>query len=102
MAGRTPTKVAHALRDVGEYLRDWRRLNRLSQSMVAARANISEQTVRAAESGTGTVSAENFFRILHVLGQLDGVVAATDPMASPVGRARATEQLPQRVRRHKL
>jgi DNA-binding XRE family transcriptional regulator len=102
VAGRTPTKVSHAMRDVGEYLRDWRRLNRITQSMVAARANISDQTVRALEAGSGTVSAENLFRVLHVLGLLDGVVAVTDPMNSPVGQARATEQLPQRVRRQNL
>lgn len=101
MAGRTPTKVTHALRDVGVNLRDWRRLNRLSQAMVAERANISEQTVRAIESGAGSVSGENLFRVLHVLGLLDGVVKPTDPMTSPVGQARAAEQLPQRVRRRK-
>lgn len=98
MTGRTPTKVSHALRDVGENVRDWRRLNRLTQELVARRANISDQTVRAIEQGSGSVSAENLFRVLHVLGLLDGVVAPTDPLTHPVGQARAAEILPQRIR----
>jgi len=98
MAGRTPTKVAHGLRTVGENLRDWRRLNRLTQAMVAERANVSEQTVRTIESGKGSVSAENLLRVMHVLGLLDRVINQTDPMATPVGRARAEEALPKKVR----
>ena len=99
MAGRTPVRVQHAMRDLGGNVRTWRKLNRLSQAMLAARANISEQTVRTIETGKGAVSTENLLRVLHVLGQLDGVVKATDPLESPVGRARADEQLPERVRR---
>ena len=99
MAGRTPTKVTHALRDLGENLRDWRRLNRLSQAMIAERANISVQTLRAIEMGSGSISSENLFRVLHVMGLLEAIVAPSDPLSSPVGQARAAEELPQRVRR---
>ena len=99
MAGHTPTKVRLALVDLGEHLRTWRKLNGLSQEMLAARADLSAQTVRGIENGTGTVSTENLLRVTHVLGLLDGLITSTDPLNSPVGRARANERLPQRVRR---
>jgi hypothetical protein len=44
------------------------------------------------------VSVENLLRVLRVLGILDGVPRALDPYRSDIGRLRADEQLPQRVR----
>jgi hypothetical protein len=38
------------------------------------------------------------FRILRALGILDNLMQATDPYESDVGRLRAGEELPQRVR----
>ncbi len=97
MARRPPVAVTRALRNIGEHLRRWRQLNGLTQALLAERADVSVPTVRAIETGT-PVSTENLARVLRVLGVLDGIVAATDPMSTDVGRLRADERLPQRVR----
>ena len=98
MSGRTPTAVARALADLGEHVRTWRKLNGLTAALAAERAGISRQTLRDIETGTGTVSAGNLMRVLRVLGILPAVIAATDPLNTDVGRLRADQALPQRVR----
>jgi len=97
MAGRPPVAVTRALRSLGEHLRRWRQLNGLTQALLAERADVSVPTVRAIETGA-PVSTESLARVLRVLGVLDGIVAAADPMSTDVGRLRADERLPQRVR----
>lgn len=42
---------------------------------------------------------ETFLRVARALGMLDEVVRAIDPMTSDVGRLRAVDALPIRVRR---
>ncbi len=98
MAGRTPVPVVRALADIGDHVRTWRKLNGLTAELTAERAGISRQTLRAIETGAGTVSTENFLRVVRVLGVLPAVVASTDPLTTDVGRLRADEALPQRVR----
>ena len=98
MVGRTPIQVARALADLGEHVRTWRKLNGLTAALAAERAGINRQTLRDIETGTGTVSSENLLRVLRVLGILSAVVAATDPLSTDVGRLRADQALPQRVR----
>jgi len=94
----TPLAVERALRVLGQHLSDWRKLQRLTAAQVAERAGISRDTLRAIEQGKGTASAENLLRVLRVLGVLDGVITATDPYLTDVGRLRADEILPKRVR----
>ena len=98
MVGRTPIQVARALADLGEHVRTWRKLNGLTAALAAERAGINRQTLRDIETGTGTVNSENLLRVLRVLGILPAVVAATDPLSTDVGRLRADQALPQRVR----
>jgi hypothetical protein len=45
------------------------------------------------------VRLDVFLNVAGALGQLDNVVNATDPYETPLGRARADEALPQRVRK---
>jgi transcriptional regulator with XRE-family HTH domain len=90
--------VARALRVLGQQVADWRKLQRLTAAQVAERAGISRDTLRAIEQGKGTASMENLLRVLRVLGILDGVITATDPYLTDVGRLRADEILPKRVR----
>jgi transcriptional regulator with XRE-family HTH domain len=97
MTGRTPGAVTRGLRDLGEHLRHWRKLNGVTQALLAERANVSVPTVQAVEAGRA-VSTENLARIAWVLGLLDTLVQAADPLASDVGRLRADQRLPQRVR----
>jgi hypothetical protein len=44
------------------------------------------------------VSFEIALRVLHGLAILDGVAVAVDPYENAVGRLRAADQLPRRVR----
>ena len=94
----TPLAVARALRVMGTHVSNWRKLQRLTAAQVAERAGISRDTLRAIEQGKGTASTENLFRVLRILGILDNVVAAADPYQTDVGRLRADEILPRRVR----
>jgi len=94
----TPLAVSRALRALGTHVADWRKLQRLTAAQVSERAGISRDTLRAIEQGKGTASTENLLRVLRILGVLDGVVAAADPYQTDVGRLRADEILPKRVR----
>ncbi len=94
----TPLGVTRALRVLGTHVSDWRKLQRLTAAQVAERAGISRDTLRAIEAGKGTASTENLLRVLRVLGILDSVITATDPYQTDVGRLRADEILPKRVR----
>src|SRR5580658_8572961 len=94
----TPLAVERALRVLGEHVSNWRKLNRLTAAQVAERANVSRETLRAIEQGKGTASTENLLRVLRILGILDGLVAAADPYQTDIGRLRAEEILPKRVR----
>lgn len=87
------------MRDIGEHLANWRRLRGLTAAEVSERAGIARATLSAIESGKGGVSLENVLRVARVLGILDQVTEVVDPFNSDVGRLRADEQLPRRVRR---
>ncbi|MHB8555705.1 MAG: helix-turn-helix domain-containing protein [Candidatus Dormibacteria bacterium] len=95
---KTPAAVERGGRRLGENLTTWRKLNGLSAGVVAERAAISRDTLRSIEHGTGSASSENLLRVMRVLGILDKVVDAADPYETDVGRLRADERLPQRVR----
>jgi transcriptional regulator with XRE-family HTH domain len=94
----TPLAVTRALRALGTHIGNWRKLQRLTAAEVAERAGISRDTLRAIEQGKGTASTENLLRVLRILGILDGMVTAADPYQTDVGRLRADEILPKRVR----
>jgi transcriptional regulator with XRE-family HTH domain len=94
----TPLAVTRAQRALGTHIGNWRKLQRLTAAEVAERAGISRDTLRTIEQGKGTASTENLLRVLRILGILDGTVAAADPYQTDVGRLRANEILPKRVR----
>ena len=95
----TPLAVERALRRFGEDALTWRRLQRLTATEVADRAGVSVVTLRRLEHGGGSLSLENAFRIARALGLLDKLASTIDPYSTDVGRLRADEHLPQRVRR---
>lgn len=97
MAGRTPIPVARAMRTIAANLDLARRQQRVAVELLADRANLSVPTVRRLLN-EGAGSLESFLRVSRVLGMLDGVAAATDPLLTPVGRARAEQDVPKRVR----
>lgn len=92
-----PRQVARALGTIGGHFATWRRLQRLTAEQVADRAGVSRGTVQRLESGDG-VSLESALRIARALGVLDVLVDAIDPYSTDVGRLRADEELPRRVR----
>jgi transcriptional regulator with XRE-family HTH domain len=94
---RTPVAVTSAQRRIGEQLATWRKLRQLTAAQVADRAGISRHTVMRLENGEGA-SMENMLRVARALGVLDLLAAALDPYATDVGRLRAQESLPERVR----
>lgn len=95
----TPLPVRRALRDISSSVSQWRRLRGLTQAQVAERAGVSRGVVRRLEAGDGGVSVENMLRILRALGISELVRDALDPLRSDIGRLRAEQRLPERVRR---
>ena len=93
-----PLPVRRALEDIGEHLGAWRRLRGLTAVEVAERADVARSTVLRLESGRGA-NLEALLRVARALGVLDDIVQALDPYRSDVGRQRADEALPKRVRR---
>ena len=97
MATPTPLPVRRALGTIGTQFSTWRRLRGLTAEQVADRAGVSRGTVAALESGRGA-SLENTLRVARALGVLDLLTSAADPYSTDLGRARAAEELPRRIR----
>ena len=98
MAGRTPIPVSRAMRTIAANLDLARRQQRITLELLAERANLSVPTVRRLlNEGAGMF--ENFLRVARILGLLQGVEDATDPLNTPIGRVRAEQDVPKRVRR---
>jgi transcriptional regulator with XRE-family HTH domain len=83
---------------IGEQLVVWRKLHGLTAAQVAERAGISRGTLRRVEVGDAGVSLQAFLSVARALGVLESVVTALDPYETDLGRARADEILPRRVR----
>ena len=94
----TPPAVLSALSRMGHDAATWRRLRRLQVTEVADRAGVSRHTVMRLEAG-GSISTENLLRISRALGVLEELSLSLDPLSTDVGRLRAEEELPKRVRR---
>lgn len=97
-----PLPVRRALRDVSAGVSRWRRLRGLTQAQLAERAGVSRGVARRLEAGDGGVSLENVLRILRALGIAELVTDALDPLNSDIGRLRAEQKLPVRVRPRRL
>jgi transcriptional regulator with XRE-family HTH domain len=94
---RTPSVVSRVLTRIGQDLATWRRLRRLTVAEVADRAGVGVSTVTRLENGEGA-NLENLLRVARALGVLDLIAGALDPYATDLGRMRADEILPERVR----
>jgi transcriptional regulator with XRE-family HTH domain len=92
-----PRPVVSSMRDLGENLATWRKLRKLTVVQLADRAGVSVATISRTEAGKGC-TVESLFRISRALGILKEVSTVTDPFNSDVGRLRADNALPQRVR----
>lgn len=93
-----PAKTQRAAVRVGEHFSDWRKLNGLKVTEVAERAGVSVNTIRDLEAGKGGTSLITVLTVARILGVDQLLVEALDPYDMELGRARASEKLPQRVR----
>lgn len=91
-------KIDQQLEDLGEHIRGWRMILGLTAQQVADRAGITRATVHKIEKGHAGVSVGNVFQVLRALGVLDAVIAATDPLASDIGKLRAGALTKRRAR----
>lgn len=95
----TPARTRLSAERIGTHLTSWRKLQSLTAEQVAERAGISRGTLRRLENGETTVGLDVLLNVARVLGVLDRLVEACDPYETELGRARADQVLPQRVRR---
>lgn len=93
-----PVRTRRAAAQIGEQLVAWRKLQHLTAQQVAERAGISRVTLRNLEHGEASVGLDTFLNVVRALGQLDRLVESLDPYETDLGRARADEALPLRVR----
>lgn len=94
-----PARVRRSAGQIGTHLAAWRKLQGLTAEQVADRAGITRDTLRRLERGEPTVGLGVFLNVARALGSLDRVVDALDPYETDLGRARADQALPTRVRR---
>lgn len=91
-------RIGVAIDAVGDQLRTFRRLQKLTQQQVAERAGLNRGTVARLEAGDSSVTLSSFLSVCRALGVLDMLVGALDPYKTAIGRAQATRELPKRVR----
>ncbi|MDR1427214.1 MAG: helix-turn-helix domain-containing protein [Bifidobacteriaceae bacterium] len=100
MGSRPPTGATLAAAgEIGQQLATWRKLLGLTAEQVADRAGIARGTLRRLERGDLGVGLGAVLSVAAGLGVLDRIVLATDPYETDLGRARADQALPKRVRR---
>jgi len=97
-----PRPVRRTLGSVADDLSAWRKLRGLTQAQLAERAGVSLNTLRRLERADPGVSLGNVLRVLRGLGLLDALPRALDPYETDIGRLRAEEHLPERVRPRNL
>jgi transcriptional regulator with XRE-family HTH domain len=98
MLRQTPFATQEAASEIGENLRTWRILLNLTAEQVADRAGVARSTIGRLERGEPTVGFEVVLNVARVLGVVEALVASTDPYQTALGRARADQHLPRRVR----
>ena len=97
-SSQAPLPVRRSLRDLATHVQAWRKLRGLTQAQLADRAGVTRGTIARLEAGDRAISLEILLRVLHALGILDGLAPALDPYETDLGRLRADEHLPERVR----
>lgn len=98
MANVRSIRTERDLRAFGENVARMRKVQGITAALLADRAGVTRATLRSIERGEGAARLENVMAVLRVLGMSDAVVHATDPLTTELGRLRADEALPQRVR----
>ncbi len=94
----TPLAVTRAMSEISQSLGTWRRLRELTIAETADRAGVGVSTLQRLEHGQGA-TLETLLRVARALGILDQLTGSLDPMSTDIGRLRAGQALPTRVRR---
>ncbi|MDO5697527.1 MAG: helix-turn-helix transcriptional regulator [Dermatophilus congolensis] len=97
MAVLLPLAVRTGMRDIGEHLAAWRKLQGLSVAALSERCGVSASTITRVEKGKGA-SLDNVLIIARGLGIMESVTEAFDPWNHERGRALLQSHLPQRIR----
>lgn len=97
-ASKRSARIDKSAVELGQHISTWRKFHQLTAQQLSERAGISRPTLRKLEHGDPTVGLDSFLVVLRALGQLERVVDALDPYNTDLGRARADQLLPQRVR----
>lgn len=93
MVRRKSVKRERELRELGEHIQLWRKVNGLSAARLAERAAITRETLRNLENGTGAVRIDSLFAVFGVLGISETILNAADPHNSSSGRTRMDDIL---------
>lgn len=93
MVQRASVRQQQLMRDLGENVRRWRRINGWSGVELAERAAVTRETLRNLEAGTGSPRIDSLVAVLSALGIADALVTATDPYRSASARPRIDEIL---------
>ena len=93
-----PLPVRHALRKLGDDMRDARLRRRISTTIMAQRALVARMTLHKAERGDPTVSMGAYATILFVLGMTGRLADLADVRSDRLGLLLEEERLPKRIR----
>lgn len=97
-SGLLPIPVKHALRKLGDDIRDARRRRRIPVAIAAQRASISRTTLAKVEKGDPGVAIGTYATVLFVMGMAERLGDLADPKNDSVGLQLEEENLPQRIR----
>lgn len=93
-----PVMIERSARQIGTDIAGWRKVLGLTAAQVADRADISRDTLRKVEHGDPSVGFHVVLRVLRALGILDRLKSSLDPLATDLGRSRASQLSRKRVR----
>lgn len=86
LISRADREVNRAGESIGLHLAQWRKLQHLTQSQVAAAAKVSRSTVIRLERGDTGVSLNAVLKIARAVRALDAVERGFDPAFNEFGR----------------
>lgn len=86
MVTRRSPAGTRLLKELGSNITRWRKLQGLSATVLAERAHVTRDTLRAIETGTGSPRIDSLLAVLTSLGMVNTVIASTDPWNSIAGR----------------
>ena len=94
-----PFPAQHALKNLGEGLREARLVRRMSMADMCERAFISRSTLHKIERGDPSVALGYYASVLFILQLHQGLAKLADLSSDELGLALTLEQLPKRIRK---